>query len=142
MSISSEILDHIVAGTSDKPPFVDKLEIPKIDGWEPGRVWTHWPVNPQMFQVHGALFGGYLAALADSVLGLATLSTMNDDEIFTTSDLRVSFFRQVRSGTLNIEAKVVNRGRSMVHVEVEFHRDDGKLVGKASATQVVLPRPA
>ena len=88
------------------------------------------------------MFGGYIAALADSLLGLAILSVLEDDEAFTTSDLRISFFRPAVSGTLTIEGRVVHRGRSMAHVEVDFTRDDGKLVAKATATQVIFPASA
>ena len=52
-------------------------------------------------------------------------------------DLRTSFFRPVSEGTLRIEASVVNRGRSLVHAEVVFRRDDGKVAAKGTATQVL-----
>src|SRR6185369_15305081 len=88
------------------------------------------------------VFGGYLAALADQALGLATMTVLEDGEVFTTSDLRVSFFRPVARGSLHIEAHVVHRGSGMVQAEVVFTRDDGKIAGKATATQVVTRPPA
>ena len=138
MSQMSKLLDDIIAGRGDKPPSVETLELPRPSRWEPGKIWTEWQVDPRMFHGHGALFGGYLAALADNALALAALSVLHDDEHFTTSDLRVSFFRAISSGTLRIEARVVHRGKSMIHVEVDFIRDDDKLAAKATATQVVL----
>jgi len=90
-----------------------------------------------MFHAGGAVFGGFLAALADQMLGLVTMTVLEEGEAFTTSDLRVSFFRPVARGSLHIEAYVVHRGRGMVQAEVVLTRDDGKVAGKATATQVV-----
>jgi uncharacterized protein (TIGR00369 family) len=139
----SDLLDAIRDGTAgDPPPCIANLDLPPIASWEPGRVRTEWTVNPDFFHERGALFGGYLAAIADSAVGLATMTVLEDDEAFTTADLRVSFFRPVTGGTLRTEANVVYRGRRMVHVEVTFERDDGTLAGRATATQAVIPVPS
>ena len=135
----TERLDEIVAGTADKPPVVDALRLPGIEGWEPGRVWGQWKVDHDLFTLAGSLFGGYLGVIADSFVGLAMMSTLAEDEWFVTSDLRVSFFRPVLGGTLQIAAEVLNRGRRMAHCECIFVNDDDKVVAKATATQVVLP---
>ncbi|NNL66306.1 MAG: PaaI family thioesterase [Myxococcales bacterium] len=129
----------IAAGEQAPPPYVVPLRMPRADGWADGRVWLRWPVDPAMTNGAGSAFGGYLAALADHALGLATGSVMARDEGFTTSELQVHFFRPVLSGELQIEAKVIHRGRSRVHAEVVFTRDDGRIAGKATATQVIIP---
>jgi uncharacterized protein (TIGR00369 family) len=135
----AELLDGIVAGTSVPPPVVGALRLPPIQGWERGRVWGEWKFDPDLMNAAGTLFGGYLAVLADSFVGLAMLSTMPDDEWFTTSDLRISFFRPVTKGTLQVAAEVLNRGRRMAHCECVFVNDDDKVVAKATATQVIIP---
>jgi len=135
----TEILDSIVAGTVEKPPAVEKLKLPPLEGWERGRVWGAWRVDPELLNPGGGLFGGYLAALADQFVGLAMMSSIADNEWFTTSDLRVSFFRPVLNGTIQIAAEVVNRGRRMAHCECVFVNDDDKVVAKATVTQVILP---
>jgi uncharacterized protein (TIGR00369 family) len=135
-----DLLDRIVAGSADPaPPFVGTLRLPRIQGWETGRVWSDWQVDPAFFHERHAVFGGYVAAIADSLLGLATLSVLEDGELFSTSDLRVSFFRPVTGGTLRCEAHVIHRGRRMAHVEATFTRTDGKIAAKATATQVIAP---
>lgn len=135
----SERLDAIVAGTVEKPPVVDALRLPPIDGWEPGRVWGEWSVDRDFMTLAGTLFGGYLGVLADSFVGMAMMSTLADDEWFVTSDLRVSFFRPVATGKLRIVAEVLNRGRRMAQCECVFASEDDKVVAKATATQVVIP---
>ncbi len=138
----TERLDRIADGTVEsKAPAVDTLKLPKLRGWLPGRVWLQWKVDPNVFHGGGTVFGGYLAALGDQALGLAMLSVLEDGEVFSTSDLRFSFFRPVTEGTLHIEAQVIHRGRGMAHVEVVLTRDDGKVAGKATATQVIAQAP-
>lgn len=133
-------LDAIVSRTAaDPPPMVRTLRMPGLDGWEPGRVWVEWKVDPDMFHGAGAVFGGYIGALADGMLSLAAFSTLSDDEVFTTSDLRVAFFRPITGGVVRIEARVLNRGRRMAHVEATFTLEDGKLAAKATATEVIMP---
>jgi len=102
-------------------------------------VWTEWAIDPAFFHERGAVFGGYLAALADSLCDLATLSVLENDEIFSTSDLPIAFFRPVRAGILRCEASVVHRGRRMAHVEAAFATPDGRIAAKATATQVIAP---
>ena len=106
--------------------------------WERGRVTLTWPVDERFLNERGVLFGGFLAALSDHALGLVTMSVLDEGEAFVTSDLRTSFFRPVKEGTLAIEAQVVHRSRNMVHAEVVSAGQDGKLVVKATATQVIL----
>ncbi len=138
----TERLDKIADGTAEsKAPAVDTLKLPQLSGWLPGRVWLQWKVDPNVFHGGGTVFGGYLAALGDQALGLAMLTVLEDGEVFSTSDLRFSFFRPVSEGTLHIEAEVVHRGRGMAHVEVVLTRDDGKVAGKATATQVIAQAP-
>ena len=138
----TELLDRLVAhqrapGEGD-PPFVQTLAVPYPDMWERGRVTLTWPVDERFLNERGVLFGGFLAALSDHALGLVTMSVLDEGEAFVTSDLRTSFFRPVKEGTLAIEAQVVHRSRNMVHAEVVSAGQDGKLVVKATATQVIL----
>jgi uncharacterized protein (TIGR00369 family) len=134
-----KLLDSVAAGNPPPIPFVETLDLPGLIRWEPGKIWQEWTVRPELFHPRGALFGGYIAALADRALGLVTMTVLGPDEGFTTADLNVSFFRAVSGGKLRIECEVIHRGRSLIQVEACFYRDDGKLAAKASASQAVIP---
>jgi uncharacterized protein (TIGR00369 family) len=127
------------AGCGQPPPYVEPLRMPRAEGWGDGRVWLRWRMDPSLANGAGTAFGGYLAALADHALGMATCSVLDEREGFTTSELQVHFFRPVLSGELRIEAKVIHRGRTQIHAEVVFTRDDGRIAAKATATQVIIP---
>jgi len=120
-------------------PFVDTLNLPPVKEWEIGRVLMEWKIDEKLFHPRGAVFGGYIAALADRILGTVTLTVLDDHDALPTADLNVSFFRPVSSGILTIDAKIIHRGRSLVQAEVEFIREDGKLSNKATATQAIIP---
>ena len=70
----AEIMNAIVSGADEPPPYVAPLRMPRADGWEDGRVWLHWKMDEEMANGAGAAFGGYLAALADHgrIAGKAT----------------------------------------------------------------------
>lgn len=123
------------------PPAIVNLNLPYPNSWEAGKIESEWEIDERFFHDRKAVFGGYIAALADQVLGLVVMTVLEDDEHFATSDLRTSFFRPVKGKSLKIEARVVHKGRNMAHVEVDFIRDDGKLAAKSTATQVIQKHP-
>ena len=137
MSSWTNLLDQMAARKSIVPPHVTILRIPLIDRWEPGRVWCRLKVDPDLIQPQGDLFGGYIAVVADEMLGMATASVLVDGEVFTTSDSHVHYFRPTSGGELNIEASIIHKGRSSAYVEATFTNSDGELVAKASATQII-----
>ena len=61
------------------------MRLPAIAGWEHGRVWVDWKVDPETLNVREVVFGGYLATLIDFLGALAFLSTLEDSESFTTT---------------------------------------------------------
>jgi 1,4-dihydroxy-2-naphthoyl-CoA hydrolase len=144
----AELLNSAVSGVRPddsaappRPPVVERLGLPGLTSWEPGVVRGDWVVDPQMFHAGGALFGGFLAALGDLATTFATFSVLKDDEWFNTADLRTSFFRPVSGGTLHFESRVIHRGKRTASVEVEFTDEQGRMVAKGSATQVIQPLP-
>lgn len=134
------MLDAIVARIGGKPQFLDVMRIPPIEGWEAGHVWTEWSVPEEFVTPAGTLFGGYFAAVADSLLGVVMFSVLEEGEFIATSQLDVRFLRPARGGdVVRCDATVVNRGSRMAHCEAVFTSvDTGKLLAKASATQVIL----
>ena len=71
-----QLLDEIVARKAQLPRHVGILRIPLIDGWEPGRVWGTWKVDPDLISPQGSLFGGHIAAVSDEMLGMVTGSIL------------------------------------------------------------------
>jgi uncharacterized protein (TIGR00369 family) len=141
MGIWSDILDASVAG-SDDARHIAALRLPTLDGWEQGRAWATWPVEGDFLTpVVSALFGGYIASLADHLLACAVFTVLAEDESFATGELHVHFFRPVREGILRIEASVLTRGKHSAYCEAEITDASGRLVARAGATQMIRARP-
>ncbi|MGI8608039.1 MAG: PaaI family thioesterase [Candidatus Dormibacteria bacterium] len=141
MSVWADFLDGVVARDprANPPGFISIMRLPGIDGWEPGRVWVSWtPDESFLLPGGGAVFGGYLAAVADNVMALLMFTVLLDDENFTTSNLDLRFIRPVTPGPVEVEATIVNRGKRLAHCELTIKRADGKLAAMADATQVIV----
>ena len=131
------ILERVKRGETPVPEYAKALHLPPLVDWEPGRVAIDWTVDPKYLTPWGAVFGGYLAALADNCAGLAAISVLEEGQTFATIDLRLSPLRSIREGAIRIEGKVIHQGRSTIYVEVEFRSQEQTLVAKATAMQAL-----
>jgi uncharacterized protein (TIGR00369 family) len=140
MTIWTDRLDSIQAGQATKPTVVEILRLPDIVSWEPGQVVTKWETDEDFFTTGGQLFGGYLGALADQVMGHTAMSVLEDENAFRTAQMNVTFYRPVRNGVLWITGKVTCKTRQAIHVQVEFTDADGTPMCSVSGIQIVFPR--
>ena len=126
----ANILKRIEAGEMEKaPPHVTALNLyaGKLTVLEPGRIRYDWPVDPA-YMNPVAVFGGYLATLADQTCSFALMTMLKDDQNFTTVDLQTHFFRHV-----------LNVSKTQAYVEAVFTNAEGKLALKARAVERIIP---
>lgn len=142
MTWATERLDQLKAGKAIPPPVVETLRLGLLDDWGEGWVRKRWESAPELMNGDGSMFGGYLAALADQMLAFAAMTVIEDPSAFRTTDLQIRFFKLGRAHPLLIEGRVVARSRQLISVEVEFRREDGELIAKATGQQLVTPYPA
>jgi len=86
----------------------------------------------------GTLHGGILCDVADAAMGIAFASTLEDDESFTTLELKINFLRPVWKDKLRAVGKVVKRGKSIGMAECDVTNSQGALVARSSCTCMVL----
>ena len=132
--------DSLRARLRDKsyaPPIMRTLGM-KLLELEEGRVVMTLKADERFHNPMGTLHGGVMTDLADACMGVATMSTLADDESFTTLELKMNFLRPVIQGKLTAEAKVVHRGRTVAMTEVVLRNQEGKDVARGTATQMVL----
>ena len=83
----------------------------------------------------GRIFGGYLAAMLDSLCGHAVRLTHREPGMAqVTLELKTSFIGRADVGVLTGEGWVRHRGKSIAFAEAELRNEAGELVAKASAT--------
>lgn len=89
--------------------------------------------------VGGALHGGYLMALADSVGALCAFLNLPEGAGTSTIESKTNFLRAVTEGDVTITARPLHVGRTTVVVVTDVTRSDGKLVTRTTQTQAILP---
>ncbi|MBI2815309.1 MAG: PaaI family thioesterase [Acidobacteria bacterium] len=103
-----------------------------------GRAVALLRAGPQHANLLGTLHGGVLCDITDAAMGLAFATTVEPHQSFTTTELKINFFRPVWKGHLRAEARVVHRGRSLGYLECEVKNEEGKLIAKANSTCLIL----
>jgi uncharacterized protein (TIGR00369 family) len=135
-----DILRGALDGSSPLPPAAALL------GWtpltlEPGHVRVQYSAREEFYNPQGNVQGGFLAAMLDDAMGPALFTTLAADQFAPTLELKVSFLRRAKAGTLVAEGRVVHRTRSVAFLEGTLSDGDGNLVATASATaRIQAPR--
>jgi uncharacterized protein (TIGR00369 family) len=132
---ATDRLDALVRGDVVLPPVTRTLRLGTLDSWAPGRIMKTWSPDPELLNVDGSLFGGYVAALADQALTFVAMTSVPDDMVFRTLNLTINFHRVGNAEQLKIEAWVISQTRQIISTRAEFRRPDDKLVAEASAQQ-------
>jgi uncharacterized protein (TIGR00369 family) len=142
MTWATDRLDALIAGVAEPPPVVAVLRLGLLEAWGEGWARKRWEPQPELMNGDGSMFGGYLAALADQMMAFAAMTVIEAPSAFRTTDLQIRFFKLGRADPLLIEGRVVARSRQLISVEVEFRREDGELLAKATGQQFVTPYPS
>ncbi|CAN5798546.1 PaaI family thioesterase [soil metagenome] len=138
MTWAIERLDALKAGNLEVPPVVTTLKMGTLEDWGPGWVRKTWTPSLEILNGDGSMFGGYLAALADQILTFAAMTVVPDENHFRTINLQMSFVRVGRAHPLVIEGRVTASTRQLITVEADFRREDGELIARAAAQQILL----
>ena len=98
-----------------------------------GRSRCTLEVTAELLNPHGVVHGGAIYSMADTGMGAALYSDIEEDELCTTIEIKITYLRAVRSGRLVCDTRVLNRTRKVAALESEI-RSGGELVAKASGT--------
>ena len=123
---------EVPADTTGFNPFGDLigLQFVKCEG-EQSRCTLE--VEQRLLNPHGAVHGGVLYSMADTGMGGAMYTVMEKEELCATIEIKIVYFKAVRSGTLVCDTRIISRGRRVAALESEI-TSDGRLVAKASGT--------
>jgi len=90
-------------------------------------------VNEKLMNPHKVLHGGVMYSMADTGMGGALYSLLNEGELCATVEIKISYFKPVRSGKLVCDTHVIHKGKRIGILESEIKNDD-TLVAKANGT--------
>jgi uncharacterized protein (TIGR00369 family) len=89
----------------------------------------------------GALHGGVMMALADSVGAVCAYLNLPEGTSGTsTVESKTNFLRAVTSGHVHATARPLHLGGTLLVVQTDLRDDRDRLVGQTTQTQIVLRR--
>ena len=88
----------------------------------------------------GYTHGGVLSTIADTAIGLAHLTTLQEDETATTVEIKINYLRPVWHTELRAHAHMVKRGKLLSFLECELLDGEDRLVARASGTMMTVPK--
>ena len=96
-------------------------------------------IRDDLRTVGGALHGGTLMALADTVGAVATTLNLPAGAGTTTLESKTNFFAAGRTGVVRAEATPLHRGKRTQVWQTRVTDDGGRLLAQTIQTQMVLP---
>jgi uncharacterized protein (TIGR00369 family) len=132
MSIDPSTLSERLRGT-----LADLLGIRFVEA-SLDRVVAELAVRDALTTVGGAVHGGTLMALADTVGAAATVLNLPPGATTATLESKTNFLAAGRSGTVRAEATCLHRGRRTMVWQTRVTDAGGRLLSLTIQTQMVL----
>lgn len=117
-------------------PFAAALGI-EIDAATKDEVVGRLRHAPEHTTAGGAVHGGAIMTLADSIGAVCAFLNLPPGATTSTTSSSTVFLRGVRDGTLTATAHPLHVGRSTISVTTQLHDDEGRLVAQTTQTQAV-----
>ena len=135
----TKLIDRFTAGFRGE----GQVPVAKLVGFRPtaidrGAAVFELAAGPQHANPMGTLHGGIICDVADAAMGTAYASMLDDEETFTTLEMKINFLRPFWNGTLVATARVVKAGRTIGLAECDVTDGDGRLVARAMSTCMTL----
>jgi acyl-CoA thioesterase len=113
-------------------PFGDLIGLRFVE-WRDGQSICRVEVVPALMNPNGVLHGAVMYALADTGMGGALISVLDEGQLCTTVEIKISYFRPVTAGALTCTSGVIHRGRRIAFLEASVFQED-KLTAQATGT--------
>ena len=113
-------------------PFADLIGL-VFESVHQGRSLCRIEVDDKLMNPHGVVHGSIMSALADTGMGGALYPLLAENESCATIEIKISYFKPVREGTLECTTQLLHKGKNVASLESEIFSND-KLVAKASGT--------
>ncbi|MFN2164988.1 MAG: PaaI family thioesterase [Anaerolineae bacterium] len=106
---------------------------------EKGQAIVDLPYNPRLDHALGGVHGGVYATLLDSA-GWFTAAAAHDVGCWlATAEMSIHFLLPAEGTALRAEGSLIKAGKRQDVVEMRLYDGEGRLVGHATGTFVILP---
>ncbi len=117
-------------------PFGDLIGL-KFTKLEKGYSQCTLEIVDKLLNPHKVVHGGVLYSMADTGMGAAAYTKLNNNEICATIEVKINYFKAVKGGNLICNTKVVHQGKKVVVLDSEII-NDGQIVAKALGTYSIF----
>jgi acyl-CoA thioesterase len=93
----------------------------------------------KLFNPHNVIHGAVIYSLADTGMGAALYPSLDAGEICATIEIKINYYKPVRSGVITCITDVINRGKSVANLESTIYSGD-TLVAKANGNYSIFRR--
>ena len=128
-------MESMVRG--DTPPPAATLIGMRLESFKTGEALVVLDATSEHANPMGTVQGGILAAVADAAMGWAFMTTLGENESYTTLEVKVNFLRPVWARRLEARGRVKSAGRTVSLVECDV-LSGGKLVAHGVSTCMTL----
>ena len=133
MSDIPKYLQKVMRGEVAPPPITEMIGFSLVSV-ERGRATVELPVDERHVNPFGNVHGGLICDIADAAMGAAYHSTLTDEEICSTLELKISFLRPAPRSRLRAEGQVIKAGKSIGFLECDVTDAEGNLIARATST--------
>jgi uncharacterized protein (TIGR00369 family) len=124
----------IVDGRAPPPPSARLLSWRFVRLDEAGVLHCAFVAKEAFLNPAGYVQGGLLAAMLDEAMGPVVAATTREAVLAQTLEMKTSYLRGARPGTILGEGRVLHRGREVVFLEGRLLDPDGNIIAAATAT--------
>ena len=134
-----DYLRAMVDGDLPQPPIAGLMQFGIVSA-EPGRVVFSCRPDESAYNPIGAIHGGLICTLLDSVTGCAIHSTLPQGKGYTSVEIKVNYLKAVRlsSGQLTATGTVVKSGSRVGFAEGVVTDASGAVVATATSTLLIF----
>ena len=134
-----DYLQAMIDGELPQPPISGLLQFGVVSA-EPGRVVFTCQPDESAYNPIGAIHGGLVCTLLDSVTGCAVHSTLPQGKGYTSVEIKVNYLKAVRlsSGPLTATGTVVKSGSRVGFAEGVVTDASGAVVATATSTLLIF----
>lgn len=113
-------------------PFVDFVGC-RFTKFEDGNCSSTLEVRGELLNPRGMVHGGVAFAMADSTMATGLMATLDEGQGCSTIEVKISFLKPMRPGTLRCDAQLLRRGKRIAFMESQVFEGD-RLVATATGS--------
>jgi uncharacterized protein (TIGR00369 family) len=132
-----EVLKKMAKGEIPGPPVAEVIGF-HVTEVEKGRVVVEMDATERLHNPMGTLHGGILCDIADAAMGYAFATTLAEDEIFTSVDIKLNFLKPIFNSKLRAEGKLIKKGSTVGLLECHVYDEKQSLVAHSTSSCMVL----